>query len=225
MPYSVFVQTEVHGTVKFGSRLQRDIPLHLPPDIQHTILFLSASTALFLDLPPPQSSRLSFLPGSKPKDWPTIPWSSGSEVVMLASISQMETVRSFPGTSGGSMRQPSAEDLDAAQQLISSAQAGREHLARQYGDSTPIKGAATPPPNGPPSASEYLADGRADSLPQGKTSPKSQKDTSFLGHSCRYVFSSITNSIAQRVCQETDTCTATAEPKTLHFGVDLQQVR
>ncbi|CAI7619807.1 unnamed protein product [Penicillium manginii] len=96
----------------------------------------------------------------------------------------METVRSFPGTSGGSMRQPSAEDLDAAQQLISSAQAGREHLARQYGDSTPIKGTTSPPPNGPPSASGYSADGRSDSQPPGKTSPKSQKDTSFLGHSC-----------------------------------------
>lgn len=186
---------------------------------------LSAPTALFLDTPSPQYVRLSFLSGSEQKDWPTIPWPSGSEVVMLASISQMETVRSFPGTSGGSMRQPSAEDLDAAQQLISSAQAGREHLARQYGESTPIKGTSSPPPNGPPSASGYSADGRADSQPPGKTSPKSQKDTSFLGHSCRCVPSSITGSIAEGVCQETDICTAIAEPKTLHFGVDRQRVR
>lgn len=224
--YSVYVQTDVRDTVKFGSRLQCDIPLHLPPGIQHIILFSPLPRALFLNPPPPQSSRLSFLSGCEQKDWPTIPWPSGSEVVMLASISQMETVRSFPGTSGGSMRQPSAEDLDAAQQLISSAQAGREHLARQYGESTPIKGTSSPPPNGPPSASAYSADGRADSQPlAGKTSPKSQKDTSFLGHSCRCVPSSITSSIAQGNCQETDISTAIAEPKTLHFGVDRQQVR
>ncbi|OQE31852.1 hypothetical protein PENSTE_c001G07056 [Penicillium steckii] len=102
---------------------------------------------------------------------------------MLASISQMETVRSFPGNPDGPMRQPSAEDLDAAQQLISSAQAGREHLARQYGDHTPIMNSTSPPPNGPPSASGRSTDGQ--DTQHIKISPKpSTKDTTFLGHSC-----------------------------------------
>lgn len=224
MPYPVCVQTDVRDTVKFGSRLQCDIPL-LPPGIQHTIFFSPLLPLCSWILLPHNrfacpSSRVPSQKIGRPYLGPP-----AVKVVMLASISQMETVRSFPGTSGGSMRQPSAEDLDAAQQLISSAQAGREHLARQYGDSTPIKGTTSPPPNGPPSASGYSADGRSDSQPPGKTSPKSQKDTSFLGHSCRCVPSSIICSIAQRMCQETDRCIAIAEPKTLHFGVDLQQVR
>ncbi|KAJ5098312.1 hypothetical protein N7532_005313 [Penicillium argentinense] len=96
----------------------------------------------------------------------------------------METVRSFPGNSGGPMRQPSAEDLDAAQQLISSAQAGREHLAQHYGDGPTFKDSRNPPPNGPPSASGQSVDGRAESQPPTKASPRSQKDTTFLGHSC-----------------------------------------
>ena len=109
---------------------------------------------------------------------------------MLASISQMETVRSFPGNPDGPMRQPSAEDLDAAQQLISSAQAGREHLARQYGDHTPIMNSTSPPPNDPPSASGCSTDGQ--DTQHIKISPKpSTKDTTFLGHSCRYVSSKL----------------------------------
>ncbi|KAJ5279299.1 hypothetical protein N7478_004671 [Penicillium angulare] len=91
----------------------------------------------------------------------------------------MEQVRSFPQNPSVPLRQPSAEDLDAAQQLISSAQAGREHLADQYGES-PIKMSETPPRDGPGSTSS-LSDGR---LEHEKTSPRGQKDTSFLGHSC-----------------------------------------
>lgn len=102
---------------------------------------------------------------------------------MLASIPQMETVRSFPQNPSGPMREPSAEDLDAAQQLISSAQAGREHLAHHYGDGPGLKQSGTPPPNRGPVPGQ-LADGRADG-PRDKTSPRDQKDTSFLGHSCR----------------------------------------
>lgn len=102
---------------------------------------------------------------------------------MLASIPQMETVRSFPQNTTGPMRQPSAEDLDAAQQLISSAQAGREHLAQQYGDGPGIKHSGSPPPNHGPTPGQ-LAHGRADGS-RDKNSPKPQKDTSFLGHSCR----------------------------------------
>lgn len=102
---------------------------------------------------------------------------------MLASIPQMETVRSFPQNSAGPMRQPSAEDLDAAQQLISSAQAGREHLAQHYGDGSRIEHSGSPSPyNGP--APGQLAHGRADGG-RDKASPRPQKDTSFLGHSCR----------------------------------------
>lgn len=106
---------------------------------------------------------------------------------MLASISQMETIRSFHRDSSGPMRQPSAEDLDAAQQLISSAQAGREHLAQQYGESPGLKESGSPPPNhGLPTAGQ-LAEGRSDGG-QDRTSPRAQKDTTFLGHSCRWVF-------------------------------------
>ncbi|KAJ5690393.1 GATA transcription factor sreP-Penicillium chrysogenum [Penicillium macrosclerotiorum] len=50
----------------------------------------------------------------------------------------METVHSYP-RDGVPIRQPSAEDLDAAQQLISSAQGGRDHLARNCGTkNTPL---------------------------------------------------------------------------------------
>lgn len=106
---------------------------------------------------------------------------------MLASISQMETVRSFPQNTNSPMRHPSAEDLDAAQQLISSAQAGREHLARHYGDGHGIKQSGSPPPDSG-SASGQLTDERAD-RGQDRASPRAQKDTSFLGHSCRYASS------------------------------------
>jgi hypothetical protein len=104
---------------------------------------------------------------------------------MLRSIPQMETVRSFPRDPGAPSKQPSAEDLDAAQQLISSAQAGRERLA-QYGNGPGIKVSGSPPPNnhGPPSAPSQLMDGHSNDHRDG-TSPKAQKDTSFLGHSCR----------------------------------------
>ncbi|KAJ5619973.1 hypothetical protein N7510_003957 [Penicillium lagena] len=82
----------------------------------------------------------------------------------------METVHSFPRNPNVPMRQPSAEDLDAAQQLISSAQAGRDHsdAPPQHHDA----GWAHVPPDGTPGE---------------RTSPRIQKDTSFLGHSCRYV--------------------------------------
>lgn len=57
-------------------------------------------------------------------------------VAMLASIPQMDPVRSIPRNSDVLSRHPSAEDLDAAQQLISSATAGREHqVDRSWEDS------------------------------------------------------------------------------------------
>lgn len=102
---------------------------------------------------------------------------------MLGSIPQMETVRSFPQNSSGPMRQPSAEDLDAAQQLISSAQAGREHLAQHYGNGPAIKHPGSPPSNHV-AAPDQLAHGRADGS-RDKISSRPQKETSFLGHSCR----------------------------------------
>jgi hypothetical protein len=102
---------------------------------------------------------------------------------MLASLSHMESVRSYPGTSTGSMRQPSWEDLDAAQQLISSAQAGREHLAQQHGDAPGLKVSGSPTPNQVPATSQLIRETSASA--QDKTSPRAQKDTSFLGHSCR----------------------------------------
>jgi hypothetical protein len=101
---------------------------------------------------------------------------------MLASISHMESVRSYPGTSTGSMGQPSWEDLDAAQQLISSAQAGREHLAQQHGDPG-LKVSGSPTPNQGSTTGQFIRETSASA--QDKTSPRAQKDTSFLGHSCR----------------------------------------
>ncbi|KAI9376412.1 hypothetical protein BJX61DRAFT_394746 [Aspergillus egyptiacus] len=109
---------------------------------------------------------------------------------MLASISHMETLRSIPRNPDVVTRHPSAEDLDAAQQLISSAQAGREHpLDRHHLND----GARKTETNAGHShyeleqyverpvvlSSETAEDGH---IPE-KTSPKS-KDTSFLGHSC-----------------------------------------
>jgi GATA-binding protein len=73
------------------------------------------------------------------------------------------------------MRQPSAEDLDAAQQLISSAQAGREHMADHYReDSTAQESGQSGPDRW----------GHND-LPGQKTSPSGQKSVIFVGHSCR----------------------------------------
>jgi hypothetical protein len=78
------------------------------------------------------------------------------------------------------MRQPSAEDLDAAQQLISSAQAGREHLGEHYREDPMSQG------SGQPGSDRWSGHGHGE-IPADKTSPKSQKDTTFLGHSCRLV--------------------------------------
>lgn len=78
------------------------------------------------------------------------------------------------------MRQPSAEDLDAAQQLISSAQAGREHLAEHYREDQAIQGSSQP------GSDRWIGHGPAE-IPADTMSPKGQKDTPFLGHSCRYV--------------------------------------
>ncbi|KAJ5091896.1 hypothetical protein NUU61_006766 [Penicillium alfredii] len=102
---------------------------------------------------------------------------------MLASISQMETARSFPAPNGP-MRHPSAEDLDAAQQLISSAQAGREHLADHLREDPGMKASSDVPGRVPGASPDRWVDGRAGGTPVDKTSPRSQKDTSFLGHSC-----------------------------------------
>ncbi|KAJ5939274.1 hypothetical protein N7466_002408 [Penicillium verhagenii] len=98
---------------------------------------------------------------------------------MLASI-PMDPVRSLPRNTSVPLRQPSAEDLDAAQQLVSSAHAGREHLADHYGD-TSIKLSGSPPPHHGPGSASGLSDTRSE---QERTSPRAQKDTSFLGHSC-----------------------------------------
>lgn len=109
---------------------------------------------------------------------------------MLASISQMESARPVSGLSDNLPPQPSAEDLDAAQQLISSAQAGREHLDRRRDDIKPTEteslhnghdenGTANGPLN---SQSEHSPNGTEEQGTQ-----KSQRDTSFLGHSCRLV--------------------------------------
>ncbi|KAL4889460.1 hypothetical protein BDV59DRAFT_118310 [Aspergillus ambiguus] len=86
---------------------------------------------------------------------------------MLASLPQMETVRSLPRNPDAVSRHPSAEDLDAAQQLISSAQAGREHHDK-----------TSPAPSHPVDGSIKTEPSRAAS--DKASSPKAQ----FLGHSC-----------------------------------------
>ncbi|KAL4947394.1 hypothetical protein BDW69DRAFT_117654 [Aspergillus filifer] len=105
---------------------------------------------------------------------------------MLASLPHMETLRSLPRNPDAVVRHPSAEDLDAAQQLISSAQAGREHpLDRHYTDDGVRNfeaGSSHSHHEGDYpiiQTSETVANGHMIE----KTSPKS-KDTSFLGHSC-----------------------------------------
>jgi hypothetical protein len=121
----------------------------------------------------------------------------GSEITveMLASISHADTLRSITRNPDMVTRHPSAEDLDAAQQLISSAQAGREHpLDRQHIN----EGLRTSDTKAPPSQYEFetyvespvmqSSESGSGLYPIDRTSPKSQKDTSFLGHSCRFVF-------------------------------------
>lgn len=110
---------------------------------------------------------------------------------MLASISHMETLRSLPRNPDVVARHPSAEDLDAAQQLISSAQAGREHpLDRHYTDdgSRNIESGASQSNHEEDYPVVQTSETTADGHIIDKTSPKSQKDTSFLGHSCRFVW-------------------------------------
>lgn len=105
----------------------------------------------------------------------------------------MDSARSLPQVPDGLARQRSAEDLDAAQQLISSAQAGREHLGDRHREENvraPESDSArnahftnTAAVNG----SSHWAESSHGERRVEKTSPKSQKDTSFLGHSCRSV--------------------------------------
>ena len=105
---------------------------------------------------------------------------------MLASIPQMETVRSIPRNPDVLTRHPSAEDLDAAQQLISSAQAGREHTVdRSWEDNR--NGKPLEPPADQVKRESWPETPTSNNEPGEKTSPRSQKDAPFLGHSCRLV--------------------------------------
>lgn len=97
------------------------------------------------------------------------------------------------------MRQPSAEDLDAAQQLVSSARGGREHMVDYQREGSGARDDDRDAVKRHDSRGEMdtVADGRRQDqtdAPQSngttgaKRSPKSQgKDASFLGHSCRLV--------------------------------------
>ncbi|KAF4159786.1 hypothetical protein CNMCM6936_009144 [Aspergillus lentulus] len=105
---------------------------------------------------------------------------------MLASVPQMDSVRSLPRNPDVVTRHPSAEDLDAAQQLISSAQAGREHTADRHRDekgTAPARYQMETTMNG---SAQCWSELQRSAPPAEKTStsPKAQKDTSFLGHSC-----------------------------------------
>lgn len=117
---------------------------------------------------------------------------------MLASVPQMDPVRSLSRNPDVVTRHPSAEDLDAAQQLISSAQAGREHTVDRHRDENGIahrgfEGQAGSDRYGMDTSANgsmtHWSESQKNALPEiEKTSPKSQKDTSFLGHSCRLVY-------------------------------------
>lgn len=97
----------------------------------------------------------------------------------------MDPMRSIPRNPDVLTRHPSAEDLDAAQQLISSATAGREHpVDHAWGGSQSEK----PFDAGDNIKVEMASIGAADK----SSSPRSQKDSSFLGHSCRLVYVSCT---------------------------------
>lgn len=92
------------------------------------------------------------------------------------------------------MRQASAEDLDAAHQLISSAQAGREHLG-EYDRDGNVSSAAGADSVRTAHGTSNVANPSTSRRPDApnvekadeKTVPKSQRDTSFPGHSCRLV--------------------------------------
>ncbi|RMJ25133.1 Transcription factor [Aspergillus sp. HF37] len=94
----------------------------------------------------------------------------------------MDSVRSHPQVPDGLPRQPSAEDLDAAHQLISSAQAGREHLGDRHRDENFITAdGSNSAVNG---STNRWSDASIGEKVDEKTSPKTLRDTSFLGHSC-----------------------------------------
>lgn len=112
---------------------------------------------------------------------------------MLASISQMETAQSLPRNPDALMKQPSAEDLDAAQQLISSAQAGREHSVDRHRDDGAVRKVESDYNNATDASTVHSTETSRQEATGEKTSGKSQRDTSFLGHSCRLVFSWISS--------------------------------
>ncbi|KAL1997818.1 hypothetical protein VTN02DRAFT_691 [Thermoascus thermophilus] len=118
---------------------------------------------------------------------------------MLASVPQMETLRPLSRSTDTLMRQPSAEDLDAAQQLVSSARGGREHMVdyQREGSGAADDDRDAVRRHDPSRGGEMdtVPDGRRQDQPDPppssngtagvKRSPKSQgKDASFLGHSC-----------------------------------------
>lgn len=109
-------------------------------------------------------------------------------MAMLASVPQMDSVRSLPRNHDVVARHASAEDLDAAQQLISSAQAGREHTTDRHRDekvTAPVRHQMKTSMNGQRWPEQQRT---APPAEKTSTSPKAQKDTSFLGHSCRSVY-------------------------------------
>ncbi|KAJ9360657.1 transcriptional regulator family: GATA type zinc finger [Paecilomyces variotii] len=113
---------------------------------------------------------------------------------MLASMPPMETLRPRSRTDN-LVRRPSAEDLDAARQLVSSARGGREHSADPQREGSYVKSDdwAAVNKRDPPIEMDLRPDGTRDDAAAHtangssatRRSPKSQaKDASFLGHSC-----------------------------------------
>ena len=107
---------------------------------------------------------------------------------MLVSYPRMNVLRdssSFSPAGASVMRQPSADDLDAAQQLVESARGDRQG-----------NHAATAPPDQP-----YSEPDPTKSPSNGRTPERSHFDAPIadevngLGQVCRYVCSSVSNSI------------------------------
>lgn len=116
---------------------------------------------------------------------------------MLASIPQVESSQNLPRNPDNYTQQPSAEDLDAAQQLISSAQAGRGRPVDHSRDDSSARNADADgiSQNGSTVHMEELKEEPKEEPREEpkeenagrKTSPRPMRDASFLGHACRSV--------------------------------------
>lgn len=121
----------------------------------------------------------------------------------------MDIARGVPPSTDSMMRHPSAEDLDAAHQLVSSARGAREQVAdfgstenllRPEGNELSSRNDGEAMQGGTsPSRDQMAVSGDETRSNASHQSPKSRgKDQTFLGHSCVYV--NPNTSMASGVC-------------------------